>query len=62
MNSLDSKDGVADLKCSRRSQETAVMVCINVMYMLGPRSATIRRCGLDGVGVSLWVWALRPSS
>jgi hypothetical protein len=27
------------------------------MYMLGPGSGTIRRCGLVGIGVSLWVWA-----
>ena len=31
------------------------------LYMLGPGSGTIRRCSLVGVGVSLWVWALRPS-
>jgi hypothetical protein len=29
------------------------------LYMLGPGSGTIRRCGL-GVGVSLWVWAIIP--
>ena len=28
------------------------------LYMLG----TIRRCGPVGLGVSLWAWALRPSS
>jgi hypothetical protein len=27
--------------------------------MLGAGSGTIRRCGLVGVGVSLWGWALR---
>jgi len=27
------------------------------LHMLGPGSGTIRRCGLVGVGVSLWVWA-----
>ena len=32
------------------------------LYMLGPGSGTIRRCGLLGVGVSLWVWTLRPLS
>lgn len=31
------------------------------LYMLGP-SGTIRRHSLVGVAVSLWVWALRPSS
>jgi hypothetical protein len=31
------------------------------LYMLGLESGTIRGCGLVGVGVSLWVWALRPS-
>jgi hypothetical protein len=32
------------------------------LYMLGPGSGTIRRCDSVGVGVSLWVWVLRPSS
>jgi hypothetical protein len=32
------------------------------LYMLSPRSGTIRGCGPVGVGVSLWVWALRPQS
>jgi hypothetical protein len=32
------------------------------LYMLGPESGTIRRCGLVGVGVSLWMLAIRPSS
>jgi hypothetical protein len=27
------------------------------LYMLGPGSDAIRRCGLVGVGVSLWAWA-----
>ena len=31
------------------------------LYMLSPGSGTIRRCGLVGVGVSMWVWALIPS-
>ena len=26
--------------------------------LLGPGSGTIRRCGLAGVSVSLWAWAL----
>jgi hypothetical protein len=30
-----------------------VMVCV---CMLIPESGTIRRCGLVGVGVSLWTW------
>ena len=34
----------------------------NGLYMLSPGSGTIWRCGPVGVGVSLWVWALRPSS
>jgi hypothetical protein len=33
-----------------------------VLNMLGPGSGTICKCGLVEVGVSLWVWALRPSS
>jgi hypothetical protein len=32
------------------------------LHMLGPGSLTIKRFGPVGVGVSLWVWALRPSS
>ena len=32
------------------------------LYMLCPGSGTIRRCGPVGVGVSLWVWALRLST
>ena len=27
------------------------------LYILGPGSGTIWRCGLVGVDVSLWVWA-----
>jgi hypothetical protein len=32
------------------------------LYMLGPGSGTVRGCGHVGVGVSLWVLALRSSS
>jgi hypothetical protein len=32
------------------------------LYMLGPGGGTIRMYGLVGLGASLWVWALRPSS
>jgi hypothetical protein len=32
------------------------------LSMLGPGSGTIRGCGLIGESMSLWVWALRPSS
>ena len=32
------------------------------LYMLSPESGRIRRCGLVGVGVSLWAWAIRLSS
>ena len=28
------------------------------LNMLGSESGTIRKCGLVGVGISLWVWAL----
>jgi hypothetical protein len=31
------------------------------LHMLGSESGTIRRCGPVGVGVSLWMWAIRPS-
>jgi hypothetical protein len=45
-----------------------VCVCVctygscGALNMLGPGSDTIRRGGLVGVGVLLWVWALRSSS
>ena len=32
------------------------------LYMIGPGSGTIWRCGLVGVDVSLLAWALRPYS
>jgi hypothetical protein len=32
------------------------------LHMLGSGSGTIWRCGLIGVGVSLWDWALTPLS
>ena len=32
------------------------------LYMLNPGSGTIKRCGPVGVGLSLWVWDLRPTS
>ena len=30
------------------------------LNMLGPGSGTIWKCGLGGIGVSQWMWALRP--
>ena len=41
---------------------TEVKVVCGVLNMFGPGSGTIWRCDLVGVGVSLWGWALRPSS
>ena len=35
--------------------------CVS-LNMLGPGSGIIRKCGLVGVGVLLWVWALIPLS
>ena len=32
------------------------------LYMLGPGSGAVRKYSLVGVGVSLWVWVLIPSS
>jgi hypothetical protein len=32
------------------------------LYMLGPGSGIVGRCGLVGVGVSLWAWSLLPLS
>jgi len=31
-------------------------------YRLGPGGGTVGKCGLVGVGVTLWVWALIPLS
>jgi hypothetical protein len=31
------------------------------LYMLGPGSGAVKRCGPVGIGVSLWVWSIRPS-
>jgi hypothetical protein len=45
-----------------RKLETQRMTHCDGLYMFGPGSGTIRRCGLVGVGVSLWAWALRPFS
>jgi hypothetical protein len=42
---------------SIRKQSECDSVC-----MLGPGLGTIRRCGLVGVDVSLWAWALRSST
>jgi hypothetical protein len=39
-----------------------IPVICDGLNMLGPGSGTIKKCGLVGVGVSLWVWALKPSS
>lgn len=33
---------------------------IDDLYMFGPGSGAMRRCGPVGAGVSLWVWALMP--
>jgi hypothetical protein len=33
-----------------------------MLYMLGPGSGTVGRCGLDGVYVALCMWALRHLS
>ena len=38
-----------------------VSVC-DGLYMCGPESDIFKRYGLVGVGVLLWVWAIRPSS
>ena len=32
------------------------------LHMLGPGSGTTKKCGLVGVGMSLWAWALTPST
>jgi hypothetical protein len=40
-------------------KERSEYVC-DGLYMLGPGSGTIWKRGLVGVGVSLWVWVLRP--
>jgi hypothetical protein len=42
--------------------EKSCSVYCDGLYTLGPGSGTVGRCGLVGVGVALWVWALRPLS
>ena len=44
------------------SKETRNFPFSGGLNMLGTGSTTIRRCGLGGVGVSLWMWGLRLSS
>ena len=39
-----------------------VLALCDGLYTLGPGGGTVGRCGLVGEGVSLWVWALRPSN
>ena len=41
---------------------TKIQIQCDGLDMLGPESGTIVRCDLVGVGMSLWAWALRPSS
>jgi hypothetical protein len=55
-------------KTNKTNQQLGFDSCYD-FYMLGPGSGTIegvallkKKCGLVGVGVSPWVWALRPSS
>ena len=43
------------------SRDNCIVICYS-LYMSGPGSGTIWRCGLVGVGVSLCSWALRPYS
>jgi hypothetical protein len=43
------------------SVDKGVRLC-DGLYLLGLGSGTVTRCGLVGVGVSLWVWAIRLSS
>ena len=40
---------------------TTVASC-DGLYLLGLGSGTVRRCALVRISVSLWAWALRPSS
>ena len=51
-------------KCEYQPGSTWASVSINTrindcdgLYIIGPESDPIRRCGLVGVGVSLRVWA-----
>lgn len=42
---------------------TQVCLChYDGFYMISPGSGIIKRCGIVGVGVSLWMWALSPAS
>jgi hypothetical protein len=54
--------GLSTVGSWRLFSSTSLDTGCNGLNMLGLGSGTIRRCDLVGVGVSLWVWALRPSS
>jgi hypothetical protein len=43
------------LTCLNKPMGAREWNVIDGLYMLGPGSGTIRRCGLVGVGVSQWV-------
>jgi hypothetical protein len=48
--------------CSGKKNVDGVKRLCGGLNMLGPGSGTISRCGHVGGSVSLWGWALRPSS
>ena len=43
----------------QKLSELHISLC-DGLYMLSSESSIIRRCGLVEVGVSLWMWTLRP--
>ena len=48
-----------ELTCvEQRLKEAYVVQICDGLYMLGPGSGIVGRCGLVGVGVALWVWVL----
>jgi len=62
-NSQSSCCSILKLRSLRSSPEqhsTFLSVSLSMLSSGSGGRGTIRRCGLVGVGVSLWVWALRP--
>jgi hypothetical protein len=52
----------ADFDCHTLESDLNKFPFCGGLFMLGPGSDTIRRCGPVGVGISLWARALRHSS
>ena len=53
---IKNKD-IMKFACKWIELENSILGECDGLYILGPGSSTIWRCGLVEVGVSLWVWA-----